>query len=465
MSETTNSGTTEVAAALGVDDLMVFELRDDRAHLCGGSGRGAGWAGVVQLDPADEPLLREVLEHRRVVRVEGPAPVRIVGPYWSAHAILAPAGEHVMVAGSAAPIHASSAELIRRATEAVAMVGDVAPSKLLADELELVHAVRQLTDHVPRTLAETATHVAMVAADALSCEIGAVLLQIDGRPRVYGAGPAWTTMADDEVLCAALHELAQRTASGPIVEQDLAAVGDSGLRIISCYAIGIGRYPPLGALIVGHSDARPRGFTLLCQRVGRALADASEPAILQAIAHEELAAQRDRFALEARTDPLTGLGNRVTWEDTLALEQARRERHEGSLVLMSIDVDGLKATNDAYGHAIGDEMLVAGADILRRALRGGDIIVRVGGDEFAALLPHVDASAGAAVRRRVDAACDTWRGTQPGVRLSLSIGWVVPVPGETLREAFGRADAAMYEAKRGAFPAADNHQVAWNLAV
>jgi len=443
-------GTAEVAAALGVDDLMVFELRDDRAHLRGGVGRGTGWAGVVELDPADEPLLREVLEHRRVVRVAGPEPVRIVGPYWSAHAALAQAGDHVMVVGSAAPIHASSAELIRRATEAVAVVGEVAPSKLLADELELVHAVRQLSDHVPQTLAETATHVAIVAADSLSCEIGAVLLHHDGRPHVYGAGSAWNTMADDEILCAALHELAQRTAGGPIVEQDLAAVGESGLRIISCYAIGIGRSEQLGALIVGHSDARPRGFTSLCQRVGRALADASEPALLQAIAHEELAAQRDRFALEARTDPLTGLGNRVAWEATLAIEQARWERHEASVVLISIDCDDLKATNDRYGHAIGDELLVGAAEILRKALRGGDIIVRVGGDEFAALLTQADASAAAAVHRRVDAACDNWRGTQPDVRLSLSMGWAAPVPGETLLGAFTRADLAMYEAKHRA---------------
>lgn len=449
-------GTAEVAAALGVEDLMVFELRDGRAHLRGGVGRGAGWAGVVELDPADEPYLREVLEQRPVVRVEGSEPVRVVGPYWSAHAVLAAAGEHVLLVGSTVPIRTSSAELIRRATEAVAVVGEVSPSKLLADELELVHAVHQLTDHVPRTLAETASHVAAVAADALSCEIGAVLLHHNGEPRVHGAGAAWDAISDDKVLRAALHALAERTANGPIVEQDLAAVGESGLRIISCYAIGIGRSEPLGALIVGHSDARPRGFTLLCQRVGRALADASEPALLQARAHEELATQRDRFALEARTDPLTGLGNRVAWEDTLGLEQARWERHHDPVVLISIDFDDLKAVNDAHGHAVGDELLIGAADILRRSLRGGDIIVRVGGDEFAALLPKADAAAAAAVHRRVDSACDNWRGTQPDVRLSLSMGWAVPEHGETLRAAFRRADAAMYEAKRGALPTVDS---------
>lgn len=443
-----DSRASEVAAALGAEDLMIFEMRDGRAHLRGGVGRGTGWAGIVELDPSAEPLLREVLEHRRIVRLDGDEPVQVIGPYWSAHAALAASGEHVMVVGSTTPIRASSAELVRRATEAMAAVGEVSPSKLLADELELVHAVRQLTDHVPRTLAETATHVATVAADALSCEIGAVLLHHNGQPQVYGAGTAWAAMADDTVLCDALHELAKRAGGGPILEQNLRAVGESGLRIISCYALGIGRSEPLGALIVGHTDRRPRGFTLLCQRVGRALADASEPALLQAIAHEDLSAQRDRFALEARTDVLTGLGNRVTWEDALAIEQARWERHGRPLVLLSIDLDDLKATNDAHGHAVGDELLVAAAGILRRSLRGGDIVVRIGGDEFAALLPDTDASAEPAVRRRVIEACAAWRSSQSDALLSLSIGSAVPLAGETLREAFRRADADMYESKR-----------------
>jgi hypothetical protein len=76
---------------------------------------------------------------------------------------------------------------------------------------------------------------------------------------------AWPAMADDDALLAELHDLAARAARGaPIVEQDLDAVGDSGLRVVSCYALGIGRSETMGALIVGHTDARPRGFTQLC---------------------------------------------------------------------------------------------------------------------------------------------------------------------------------------------------------
>ncbi len=440
-----------VADAVGAADLMVFALGDGGATLLGGVGRGAGWAGLVDVRFAEEPLLQRVLDGGRVVRVEEPDPVRIAGPYWSAHAALVRVGDHVVVAGAASRIRASSAELMARATEAIATVGEIPPSKLLADELELAEAVRQLTDHTPRSLAEAASHVAAVAADSLSCEIGVVLLQREGDTEVHGAGSAWPTMADDEALCAALHDLAARAARGaPIVEQDLSAVGMTGLRIVSCYALGIGRSETMGALIVGHSDARPRGFTQLCQRVGRALADAAEPALRLAIAQEDLAAQRDRFAHEARTDPLTGLANRVAWEETLTMEQARRSRHPRPMILLSVDLDELKTANDTFGHAVGDELLRAAATVLRGALRTGDLVARIGGDEFAALLADANPEAAEVVRARIRAATAAWMGSVPDVRLALSIGWAEPAEGETLHDTLRRADAAMYEEKRGA---------------
>lgn len=436
-----------VAAAIGATDLMVFALADESARLLGGAGRGAGWAGTVEVAFEEEPNIGRVVDGGRVVRVDEPEPVRIIGPYWSAHAALVRVADHLVVAGAKARIRASSAELMTRATEAIATVGEIPPSKLLADELELAEAVRQLTDKTSPSLAEAARHIAEVAADALSCEIGAVLLHHQGGTEVHGAGASWAAMSSDDGLCAALHELAERASRGPIVEQDLTAVGRSGLRIVSCYALGIGRSEPIGALIVGHSEARPRGFTQLCQRVGRALADAAEPALRLAMAHEDLEAQRDRFALEARTDQLTDLGNRVAWEESLAVEQARRDRDPRPIVLLAVDLDELKETNDRFGHAAGDELLVAAAAALRASVRAGDVVARVGGDEFAALLYNADPIAAEAVSRRLIDACERWRGSH-GNTLRLSIGWVVPDANESLREAFGRADAAMYAAKR-----------------
>ena len=443
---TATTAIAAIAADLPVADLLVFELREDGASLVGGSGRGAGWAGLVEVDLAAEPRFVDARTRRRVVRVEGEEATRIIGPYWAEHAAFVPVGEtHVVVVGNAERIRASSGVLVRHATEAVALVGDVPSAKLLADELELVQAVQQLNERSPHSLAEAATHVAAVAADALSCEIGVVLLTRDDRSLVHGAGSAWASLAEDEVLGAALQRLAERAAAGPIVEQELDAVGESGLRIVSCYALGIGPDGALGALVVGHTDARPRGFTSLCRRVGRALADAAEVSLTMAIAHEELAAQRDRYAREARTDRLTGLANRIQWEEELAAEEARWQRYVHPVVLLSMDVDDLKEANDRHGHAAGDEVLRRTAAILRGSMRASDVLARIGGDEFAALLLEADAEAALALTARIRAACADGPSDPP---VSLSIGWAVPERGETLLAAFARADRAMYEAKR-----------------
>ncbi len=437
-----------LAAAMGSDDLLVFELTEQGATLIGGAGRGASWAGVVDVETDTEPHLAELRDRRRVMRIDGDAATRVIGPYWAVHAALIPVGEHLVVVGSDTPIRVSTGELVRHATEAVAEVGDIPASKLLADELELIQAIQQLNELAPTSLAEAATHAAAVAADALSCEIGVVLLRHEDRTHVHGAGPAWASVADDDELCAALHELAARAAPGPIVEQDLEAIGANGLRIVSCYALGLGADGLLGALIVGHTDLRPRGFTQLCRRVGRALADATELSLLAAMAREEMAEQRDRYALEARTDQLTGLASRVQWEEALTAEEARWQRYGHGVVLVSMDLNGLKEANDRYGHGVGDELLRTAAQIVRSSLRASDVVARIGGDEFGALLLETDAAGATALHARIETASRAWQGTQPGAELSLSLGWAVAEAGESLRETFARADRDMYRAKR-----------------
>ena len=201
-------------------------------------------------------------------------------------------------------------------------------------------------------------------------------------------------------------------------------------------------------LVVGHDAQHPRGFTLLCQRVGRALADAAEVLLSQAAAREELSAERDRYALEARTDELTGLANRIAWTEALARERKRRSRYRRPVVLMSVDVDRLKEVNDRYGHQAGDELLRAAAGVLVRALRDTDLVARIGGDEFGVLLPETSTEAMEAVIRRIQVACAEWRGSHPDLRLSLSIGWASPEPFGDLQEALRTADGRMYESKR-----------------
>ncbi len=441
--------TAEQPALIG-RDLLVFELQDAMLRLVGGRGRGQGWAGVVEAALSDEPLARRAARGNVPVRIHEDEPVKVLGPYWSRNAALVAVGDdHVVVVGDAKPLRVSDGELRREAAEAVSRVGGIPSSKLLADELEVVDAVRKLMDYRPEALAATARHVADVAAASLSCDFAAVLVP----------GPEGTVVSvsgidaddcQDPKLCAELKRLAARVGDEPLLEQNLRDRGRLGRGggLVTRYALGIGTGKTRGMLVVGHDAEHPRGFTLLCQRVGRALADAAEVLLSQAAGREELAAERDRFARESRTDDLTGLANRIAWTEALASERKRRSRYRRPVVVMSIDVDRLKDVNDTYGHVAGDELLRGAARVLVNCLRETDFVARIGGDEFGALLPETSAAAAAGVIDRIHAACRAWRGSHADLRLSLSIGWAAPEPFGDLQEALRTADGRMYASKR-----------------
>jgi diguanylate cyclase (GGDEF)-like protein len=442
----------QVSNALGGGDLLVLQRVDGRLQLRGGSGRGASWAGTVEVSVAEEPHVRLATPGASPIRLAGSEPVRVVGPYWSHNAALIPVGDdHLVVVGNDAPIRGSDAELLRHAAEAVAAVGDVSSAKLLADELEVVDAVRKLMQYRAEGLRDTARHVAEVAGAALSCEFAAVLIQTADGPIVERAG-ATAEECDDPQLCSDLMRLARRMGDEPLLEQDLEDSGIAGLSagLVSRYALAIGDGQDRAILVVGHGAVRPRGFTSLCLRVGRSLADAAEVLLGQAIAREQLRAERDTFARQARTDALTGVGNRAAWADAMEAEASRRARYGRPVVVMSADVDGLKGTNDRFGHGAGDEVLTAAASILRSHLREADVVARIGGDEFGAMLPETLPESMPALIARIATACADWRGSDPGLRLSLSIGWAASDAGDELAQAVRDADERMYLAKRQA---------------
>ena len=112
-------------------------------------------------------------------------------------------------------------------------------------------------------------------------------------------------------------------------------------------ALPIGSEASIGVLALGHGKDRPRGFTSLCQRIGRAVADASELLISQAKAREELSAERDLLARISGIDPLTGIANRRGWDERAKGLVAVAS---GPSHVLSCDLDELKAANDRYGH-------------------------------------------------------------------------------------------------------------------
>jgi diguanylate cyclase (GGDEF)-like protein len=152
----------------------------------------------------------------------------------------------------------------------------------------------------------------------------------------------------------------------------------------------------------------------------------------------ELESSQQRAIDLAHTDPLTGLANRRAFDR--ALEDSR-----GPVAVVMADIDLLKAINDELGHAAGDEALRATAQAITSAIRPGDLAARVGGDEFAVLLPGTSSSVALEVGERIRHAVRQV-GDPSGRPLSASIGVAAGVASESAQLLLG-ADAALYSAK------------------
>jgi len=158
-----------------------------------------------------------------------------------------------------------------------------------------------------------------------------------------------------------------------------------------------------------------------------------------------------RVASQAATDGLTGLANRRSFDDELALEWRRAERVGDSLARVLIDLDNFKSINDGSGHQAGDAVLRRVAAILDSGARQVDLAARYGGEEFAVLAPETDLLGATKLAERLRADLEAARIALPdGGELALTASVGVAVKGELERpeQLVAAADEALYEAKR-----------------
>lgn len=155
-----------------------------------------------------------------------------------------------------------------------------------------------------------------------------------------------------------------------------------------------------------------------------------------------------RLAVLAAYDPLTGLLNRREFLRALGAELVRAQRASEPLAVIIADLDHFKRVNDNHGHLVGDQVLVCVAGDLARSVRPFDVVARLGGEEFAVVLPRTDRHGATLVAERIRSLVSlTTCGSLPAVTVSCGVA-AYPQDADSLRDLVKRADDAMYAAKR-----------------
>jgi len=297
---TTAPRSDAAAASVGASDLFVLRrVSGNRFVHFGGSGRGSGWAGLIEVSTDEESSLDDALSTRKTVRLAHGGKELVFGPYYAHAAAFVPVtADVVVVFGGDDDALGSATEDARQsaATLAADAVESVTPAKQLADELEELDAVRAAISVDASSVEEAMRGLALVAAESLSCEVAAVYLADGDRIEVVGRG--WELRETPERVAAALKSVLSE-ARFPYCVQDASVVPlpapldlEQGIR--SYYLLeltGVSR----GVLFVAHTDAAPRGFTLLCRRLGLRLAGVAAVALGAALTQEWCSAEAARL--------------------------------------------------------------------------------------------------------------------------------------------------------------------------
>jgi len=166
---------------------------------------------------------------------------------------------------------------------------------------------------------------------------------------------------------------------------------------------------------------------------------------------QRLRADLDEQHMLSLLDPLTSVFNRMGYNEGIGREFTRWKRYGGELALLIFDFDFFKSINDSFGHAAGDKVLASVAALLRKQIRKCDVLCRLGGEEFAIILPGTNVYGAAAIadKLRASIASSQFRFKDQPVPVTVSIGAAEFRGADTQEDVFERADRALYLAKKG----------------
>jgi diguanylate cyclase (GGDEF)-like protein/PAS domain S-box-containing protein len=285
---------------------------------------------------------------------------------------------------------------------------------------------------------------------------------------------------------AAAHSLFETTFSSAPVGMVVSRVhDDGGVEVIQCnpaFAAMLGREPSELLGTVGHAIVHPDDLSIRRRLLDNVLAgrpasgelrfkhsdghdicaltapslthgpDGEQLIIMQAVDISERKRLEVQLQEIADRDALTGLFSRRRFQEELDREVSRARRHGRPGALLLLDLDGFKQVNDTLGHAAGDELLTRIGEALRSILRDSDVLARIGGDEFALILPDTDVAAARVVGEKlVEAvrASGSVRagGRSAGVTVSVGITIVSGGPELDVAKLLIESDLAMYHAK------------------